>query len=96
MVENSNMQFHISPNSTKPLDLKAAMPYNCTMKIKTETMIKVFGSPSAIARFYGCARQSVQGWGEFIPPVRMYELRDRRPDIFDNIAHGKDSQDIVI
>jgi len=59
------------------------------MSIKTESLVKALGSRAEIARFYGCVRQSVNDWGENIPELREYQLKERRPDIYDGIQHGK-------
>jgi len=60
-----------------------------SMEIKTKQLVIAFGSKSGIARFFGCTRQSVNTWGDTIPPLRVYQLQERRPDIADDISHGK-------
>jgi hypothetical protein len=60
------------------------------MKIETSKLIQAFGTQDKVAKFFDdCTQQAVQQWGEYIPKLRAYELRDRRPDIFDQIKHGK-------
>jgi len=59
------------------------------MEINTKALIKALGGAVPVAKFYGCDRQAIYQWKENIPLVRAYELRDRRPDIYDDIQHGK-------
>jgi len=59
------------------------------MNIETSKIIQVFGTQENVAKFFdNCTQQAVAQWGENIPKLRAYELRDRRPDIFDQIKHG--------
>ena len=55
------------------------MPYNAHMT--TNQLVRVFGTKSAIAAFLGITRQSVSEWGQQVPKLRQYELREKRPSL---------------
>jgi len=45
--------------------------------------IRLAGSKSALSRVLGISRQAINLWpGERIPPLRVYQLRERRPEWF--------------
>lgn len=44
--------------------------------MKKETAIKAFGSPAALARALGISPAAVYQWGEDVPRLRVYELRE--------------------
>lgn len=44
------------------------------------------GWGSEIAGVLGISRQAVYDWPEEIPRLRVYELRERRPDLFLAVA----------
>lgn len=48
---------------------------------KTE-LLRAARSEYAIAVALGISRQAVNRWGDRIPPLRLYQLRDRRPEWF--------------
>lgn len=50
--------------------------------MKTETAIKRAGNKSALARLLVITRQSIQKWGEDVPPKQEAKLRKDRPDWF--------------
>lgn len=54
--------------------------------MKTEAVTRVFGTKVAIADFLGISKQAVSDWGDEVPPLRQYELRERRPTIDQEIA----------
>lgn len=46
------------------------------------TLLAHFRTKTAIAQFFGITPAAVAQWGERIPPLRMYELRERKPELF--------------
>jgi hypothetical protein len=40
------------------------------------------GSAVNLARILGISRQAVSKWGEEIPPLQVYRLRDKKPAWF--------------
>ncbi|GAB3763608.1 hypothetical protein GCM10028796_17410 [Ramlibacter monticola] len=50
--------------------------------MKTARAIKLAGSPSALAKLLGITPSAISQWGDEIPPLRQYELRDLRPEWF--------------
>lgn len=45
--------------------------------------IRLAGSKSALSRVLGISRQAIHLWqGERIPPLRVYQLRELRPEWF--------------
>ncbi len=44
--------------------------------------VKRAGSMSKLAVILGITRQAVSGWGRKVPGLRLYQLRERRPDWF--------------
>ena len=49
---------------------------------KQELFTLVGGGPSAVARIFGIRPQAVSQWSDPIPDSRVFELRGRRPDLF--------------
>lgn len=37
--------------------------------------IEIFGSASALAKALGISLAAVSQWGEFVPPLRVYQLQ---------------------
>jgi DNA-binding transcriptional regulator YdaS (Cro superfamily) len=55
---------------------------------KTEA-IRLAGSKMALARLLGISRQAIQLWPEKrIPPLRVYQLRELRPEWFVRKGRG--------
>ena len=44
--------------------------------MKKVDVIKLFGSQRAVARALGISEPAVSRWGEEVPPLRVYQLRD--------------------
>jgi hypothetical protein len=44
--------------------------------MKTTDAIMTFGGISKLAKALNISRQAVHKWGEFVPPLRAYQLRD--------------------
>lgn len=44
--------------------------------MKTEEAIKAFGSIKALADALGIWPQAVYSWGEYVPPLRAYQIKD--------------------
>lgn len=50
--------------------------------MKTQVAIAKAGSASELARILGITASAVSQWGEEVPRLREYELRDKHPDWF--------------
>jgi hypothetical protein len=51
--------------------------------------IRRAGSKSALSRVLGISRQAINLWhGERIPPLRIYQLRELRPEWFVRKGRG--------
>jgi len=50
--------------------------------MKTDQAILLAGSPSALARILDISTAAVSQWGEFVPRLRVYQLRELRPEWF--------------
>jgi len=48
----------------------------------TETVVKLAGGIRKLAALLGITTQAVYLWGDKVPPLRMYELRDLKPEWF--------------
>lgn len=56
-------------------------------RMKTKTAIKKAKGIAALAKLFTehkhpCTRQAVQQWGENLPPLREYQLREIKPEWF--------------
>lgn len=59
------------------------MLYNVSMK--TEEAIVEFGSVRKLAAALGLSVQAIYAWGENVPPLRVYQIRE----IQQNRAHDR-------
>ena len=59
---------------------QAGLSYHPGMK--TKQAVKLAGSQAALARVLSVTRQAVAQWGLTLPPLRLYQLRERRPGWF--------------
>ena len=50
--------------------------------MKKHKAIKLAGSGSKLADILDISRQSVSKWGEFLPELQTYKLKERRPEWF--------------
>lgn len=50
--------------------------------MKKRQAIRRAGSSANLARLLGVTPQSVSGWGDELPPLRVYQLRELRPSWF--------------
>lgn len=50
--------------------------------MKTSTAIKLAGSAKALAGILGITQAAVSQWGEMVPELRIYQLREKRPEWF--------------
>jgi hypothetical protein len=51
--------------------------------MRKEHALSLFGNnASELARVLGIKPQAVYQWGECIPELRAYQLREKRPDLF--------------
>lgn len=48
---------------------------------KTE-LIRRMGSEYAVAKLFNCSRQAVNRWANRIPALRLYQLRELKPEWF--------------
>jgi hypothetical protein len=51
-------------------------------RIRTEHAIEVFESTTNLARALGIKSQAISQWGEYVPKLRAYELRELLPARF--------------
>lgn len=52
----------------------------------TQEAIKIFGSKNKMSKALGISRQAVSKWGDEVPELRMYQIREM-------IAQGKVAAD---
>ena len=52
------------------------------LTIKTADAVKFFGSKSKLAQALGIRPQSINDWGEIMPELRAYKLREMFPREF--------------
>jgi len=45
-------------------------------QMRKDEAISLFGSASNLAKALGITRQAVSLWGDFVPPLRVYQIRD--------------------
>lgn len=50
--------------------------------MKTKDAITLAGSTSGLAKILGITTAAICQWGENVPRLRVYELRDARPEWF--------------
>jgi hypothetical protein len=50
--------------------------------MKTKRAITLAGSPTALSRILGITSAAVHQWGDSLPKLRVYELREKRPEWF--------------
>ena len=50
------------------------------MKIRVDDAARLFGSKANLARTLGIKPQALSGWGEFLPELRAFQLRELHPD----------------
>jgi len=51
-----------------------------TLNIRVNDAARYFGSKAELARRLGINPQALTGWGEYMPELRAYKLRDLYPD----------------
>ena len=56
------------------------MNKQATPKIRVDDAVRYFGSKAELARRLEITPQALTGWGEYIPELRFYKLRDMFPD----------------
>jgi hypothetical protein len=54
--------------------------------MKTQDLIALFGTLELVGREVGVSKSAVSQWGEFVPPLRVYQFREKHPDIDRRIA----------
>ena len=50
-----------------------------TVRIRVDDAVRYFGSKAELARILGITPQALTIWGEYIPELRAYKLRDLYP-----------------
>lgn len=50
--------------------------------MKVETAIRLAGSVKALADLLGISHQAVYQWGETVPQLQVYRLKEMRPEWF--------------
>ena len=48
--------------------------------MKTKYAIKMAGSAAALAKLLGLTDSAISQWGETVPELRVYKLRELKPD----------------
>lgn len=51
--------------------------------MKTKLAIKRAGSRKALADLLGISKAAISQWGPTVPELRVYQLREKRPDWFE-------------
>lgn len=54
--------------------------------MNTKQAAALAGTKYKLAKLLGITPQAVQAWGETIPALRLYQLRERRPEWFNESA----------
>lgn len=54
--------------------------------MRTDAVIAVFGSAKALADCLGVSKSAISQWGDEIPALREYQLREKRPSIERELA----------
>lgn len=54
--------------------------------MKTDLAIQLAGSPTALAKLLGITPSAISQWGTDVPPLRVYELKELKPDWFQPVA----------
>ncbi len=58
--------------------------------MKTSQALKLAGGTyQALADVFGLSRQAASQWGDTLPPLRVYQLRELRPEWFKKARNGK-------
>lgn len=57
--------------------------------MRTADVVAVFGSAKALADFLGVSKSAISQWGDEVPELREYKLREQRPTIDREIAQLK-------
>lgn len=50
--------------------------------MKTQTAITLAGGHTALAKILGITSSAIHQWGETVPPLRVFELKELRPEWF--------------
>jgi hypothetical protein len=51
-----------------------------------QDLYSLTGGPSAAARIFGITPSAVSQWPDPIPEARVFELKGRRPDLFEQLS----------
>lgn len=58
------------------------MPDELNVRIRTEDAIRFFETKAALAKALNIQPQAITPWGEFVPPLRAFQLREMYPSAF--------------
>ena len=61
---------------------------NSKIKVRTDRAVSQFGGVPALANHLGVTREAVYQWGEYVPEVRAYQLRDEFPELVEGAGGG--------
>lgn len=50
--------------------------------MNTKQAVALAGTKYKLAKLLGITPQAVQAWGDIIPALRLYQLRERKPEWF--------------
>lgn len=50
--------------------------------MKTETAIKLAGTSAELARILGLSRAAISQWPDDVPLLRVYQLKEKKPEWF--------------
>jgi len=50
--------------------------------MNTKQAVALAGTKYKLAKLLGITPQAVQAWGDTIPALRLYQLRERKPEWF--------------
>ena len=56
------------------------MKTETTERILFDDAVRLFGSKSKLARALGITPQALNNWGEYVPELRVYKLKETYPD----------------
>lgn len=58
--------------------------------MRTDDLISVFDTATALAEFLGVTKSAISQWGETVPELRVFQIREKRPSIDAEIADMKE------
>lgn len=55
--------------------------------METQAVIRLFGSQAAVAKVLGLSRSAIHQWGDEVPKLRQYHLREKHPHIDEELEN---------